>query len=170
MISERLFDELNKQLNYEFFSSHQYLEMSTFFEDQDLPGFANFFRVQGEEERFHAMKFYNYINQRNGRIRIEGFKLEQPEYPSILDAFKEGLKHEQEVTRRIYNLSDIAIEEREHGTISFLKWFIDEQVEEEDSFNAIIKKLERIGNDSSAIYMLDAELGQRVFTPPAGAQ
>lgn len=170
MISERLFEELNRQLNYEFYSSQQYLHMAAYFEDQDLPGFANFFKVQAEEERFHAFKFYDYINQRNGKIRIEGFDIEDEEYSSILDAFKAGLRHEKEVTQRIYDLSDIALEEREHGTISFLKWFIDEQVEEEDSFNTIIKKLERIGDDSSGIFMLDAELAQRTFTPPTEAQ
>jgi ferritin len=168
MLSQKLLDELNKQLKYEFFSSHLYLAMAGYCLYEDLDGFANFFKVQAEEERFHAMKFFDFINQKNGRIRIH--QLDEPanEYASPLDAFEKSLEHEGFVTKRIYTLTDIATEEKEHATISFLRWFIDEQVEEEATIDGIIKKLKRIGKDSSGLYMLDNELAQRVFTPPAG--
>ncbi|MBU5592023.1 ferritin [Clostridium sp. MSJ-4] len=166
MLSERLLKALNDQVNYEFYSAYTYLAMASYAESQDLDGFANFFRVQYEEELFHAMKFYDYINQMDGRVILE--KIDQPkvEYDSVLHLFEEGYKHEKEVTSRIYNLADIATDEKEHATISLLKWFIDEQVEEEQNFNTIIKKLKRIESNSAALYMLDDELATRTFTPP----
>jgi ferritin len=169
MLSQRLLDELNMQLKYEFYSSHLYLAMTGYCLSQDLDGFANFFKVQAEEEKFHAMKFFNFINQRGGRIKI--YALDEPsnDYASVLDAFEKSLEHERFVTKRIYTLTDIAMEEREHSTISFLKWFIGEQVEEEATLDNVIKKLHRIGNDSSGIYLLDTELAARTFTPPADA-
>lgn len=166
MISDKLFTKLNDQMNYEFYSINVYLAMQAYFENQDLKGFANFFRVQTEEERFHAMRFFNYINQMGGRVTIGAMQEPTNEFETVLFAYKDALRHEKIVTSRIYELMDIAMEEREHATISYLKWFIDEQVEEEETFNNIIKRLERIGNDSAALYMLDQELSQRVFVPP----
>ena len=131
MISERLLKELNKQINFEFYSAHIYLDMAAYCAAEDFDGIANFFTVQAEEEKFHAMKFYNYVNEMNGRVVLEGMPDPQVEYKSILDAFEIALDHEKIVTSKIYNLTDIATEEREHATISLLKWFIDEQVEEE---------------------------------------
>jgi ferritin len=167
MISKNLFEKLNTQMTFEFESAHIYLDMAAYCASQDLGGFTNFFKVQSEEEKFHAMKFFNYIDERNGDIKLGSLTLPNTEYSSILDVFEKAYEHEQEVTRRIYELSDIALEEREHATMSFLKWFIDEQVEEEATFNDIIKRLKRIKDDSAALYILDSELAQRVFTPPA---
>ena len=166
MISERLFNELNKQINFEFYSAHIYLAMAAYCAAEDFDGFSNFFKVQAEEERFHAMKFYNYVNEMNGRVILEAMPEPQNHYNSLLDVFEIAYNHEKIVTSKIYNLTDIATEEREHATISLLKWFIDEQVEEENNFSSLIKKLKRIGNDSAALYMLDAELAARVFVPP----
>jgi ferritin len=143
--------------------------MASYCASQDLNGFANFFRVQAEEETFHAMKFFDYIVERNGRVTISAIEEPNNNYDSILDVFKKGYTHEQFVTERIYKLMDLAMEEKEHATISFLKWFIDEQMEEESTFNALVTKLERIGNNNHALYMLDMELAQRTFTPPANA-
>lgn len=170
MISQNLNNAINDQIRYEFYSANFYLAMAAYCECEDLPGFANFFKVQNQEETFHAMKFYDYINQRNGRVKLFGIDEPKNEYASVLDAFKEGFEHEQEVTKRIYKLSDIAMDERDHATISFLKWFIDEQVEEEASFDAIIKKLQRIKDDPASLYMLDTELAARTFTPPPTVQ
>lgn len=166
MISEQLFEKLNSQMTFEFESAHIYLDMAAYCASQDLSGFTNFFKVQSEEEKFHAMKFFNYIDERDGDIRLGSLTLPNNKYTSILNVFEKALEHEQEVTRRIYELSDISLEEREHATMSFLKWFIDEQVEEESTFSDIIKRLKRINNDNTALYMLDSELSQRVFTPP----
>jgi ferritin len=170
MISQNLNDAINDQIRFEFESASFYLAMAAYCESEDLPGFANFFKVQNQEETFHAMKFYDYINQRGGRVKIYGTAEPKNDFDSVLDTFKQGYDHEQEVTKRIYKLSDIAMDERDHATISFLKWFIDEQVEEEASLDAIIKKLKRIKDDPSSLYMLDTELAARVFTPPTAAQ
>lgn len=167
MLSERLLKALNDQVNYEFLSAHYYLAMAAYCADQDLDGFAHFFIVQAEEERFHAMKFYNFINEMDGRVILTGINNPMNDFSSLVNVFEEALKHEKSVTKRIYNLMDIATEEREHATISLLKWFVDEQVEEEASIKTILKKLQRLGEDSHGIYMLDQELSQRVFTPPA---
>ncbi|MBU3100954.1 MULTISPECIES: ferritin [Clostridium] len=166
MISERLFTELNKQMNFEFYSAHLYLAMAAYCAAEDFDGFSNFFKVQAEEEKFHAMKFYNYINEMNGRVTLEGMPNPKNDYKSLLDAFKIAYSHEKIVTSKIYNLTDIATDEREHATISLLKWFIDEQVEEEATFNSLIKKLGRINDDPTSIYMLDNELATKVFVPP----
>ncbi|WP_251859565.1 ferritin [Clostridium sp. Marseille-Q2269] len=166
MLSEKLLKALNDQINFEFYSSYTYLAMASYAESEDLAGFANFFRIQAQEEIFHAMKFYDYVNQMGGRIILE--KIDQPkvEYKTILECFEDGFNHEKIVTNRVYNLTDIATEEKEHATISLLKWFIDEQVEEENNFNTIIRKLRRSESNPAVLYMLDDELATRVFTPP----
>lgn len=166
MISEKLFSTLNDQVNYEYYSAHIYLAMQAYCASEDLPGFENFFKVQIEEERFHASKFFTYIVDMGGKVLIKGMDNPNNEFGSMLDVFKATLAHEQFVTERIYNLMDIATNEREHATISFLKWFIDEQTEEEKTVSTILKRLDRIGDDKAALYMLDAELSQRTFTPP----
>ncbi|ERK32293.1 ferritin [Clostridium intestinale] len=166
MLSDKLQAALNEQVNYELYSSYSYLAMSAYCETLDLPGFANFFRVQAQEELSHAMKFYDYIFQKNGEVKLK--TIEQPilGFDSVIHAFETAYEHEQGVTKRIYNLTDLATEEKEHATISLLKWFIDEQVEEEDTFNKLIKKLKRSIENPAALYMLDDELAQRVYTPP----
>ena len=169
MISEQLVNEVNEQIKYEFFSAQLYLAMAAYCASEDLMGFANFFKVQAEEEKFHAMKFFDYLIERGERTRLTALDPPKNDYSSVLDAFKFSYEHELFVTKRIYKLMDIAVDEREHATISFLKWFIDEQVEEESMFSALVKKLERVDNNVSGLYMLDAELAQRTFTPPATA-
>ena len=165
MLSEKLHNALNDQMNYEFYSAHAYLAMAAYCTDESYDGFANFFLVQAEEERYHAMKFYTFLSNLGYRAKIDGFHSPGNEFTSVLDAFKKALEHEKEVTRRIYDLSDIALDEREHATMAFLKWFIDEQVEEEASFDTLINKIKRIEKDSNAMFMLDAELAARSFTP-----
>ncbi|KPU26806.1 ferritin [Caloranaerobacter sp. TR13] len=167
MLSERLLKELNEQVKYELYSAHYYLAMAAYCAQQDLDGFANFFKVQVEEEKFHAMKFFDFINEMDGRVTIQALEEPKNDFESLIDVFKAALEHEKFVTKRIYKLMDIATEEKEHATISLLKWFVDEQIEEQNSMKAILKKLERLGDNSHGIYMLDEELAQRTFTPPA---
>lgn len=169
MLSEKLVEVLNKQINYEFYSERVYLAMSSFCAEQDLDGFSNFFRVQAEEERFHAMKIFDYVIEMDERVNITSSPEPQNYYESIIDVFMSALEQEKINTKNIYEITDVATDERNHATISFMKWFIDEQVEEESLMNSIIKKLKRIGNDSAALYMLDTELAARVFIPPANA-
>lgn len=156
-------------MNFEFASAQVYMAMAAYCSAESYDGFANFFLVQAEEERFHAMKIYNFINDRGERVIVDGIPEPNNEFESVLDAFQKGLEHEKVVTKRFYHLSDLAWEEREHATIAFLKWFIDEQVEEEATFDRHIQTLKRIMTDSNALFMLDNELANRTFTPPAGA-
>ncbi|WP_025026754.1 ferritin [Caldalkalibacillus mannanilyticus] len=165
MLSDNLLKELNDQINLEFYSSNLYLAMAAYCAEENLDGFANFFIVQAEEEKFHAMKIFHFINTLGKRVTISGYGAPKNDYSSILEAFEDAYAHEKTVTKRIYHLSDIALNEREHATINFLKWFIDEQVEEEATFDSIIQKLKRIKGDSNALLMLDAEFANRTFSP-----
>lgn len=169
MLSKRLLDAINEQIQYEFYSSHLYLAMASYCYSIDFDGFANFFMVQAEEEKFHAMKFFNFINEMDEKVVLTGIDTPPDDYADITEVYTKTLEHERTVTQRIYKLMDVAMEEREHATISFLKWFIDEQVEEEATVKAILQKLKRANGDVSIMYALDAEMGTRVFTPPANA-
>lgn len=168
MLSQKLLDELNLQLKYEMESANYYLAMAAYCASEDLDGFANFFLVQGDEERFHAMKFYNFINDLGGKITIQGFEDPRNDFKSLEDVFESALKHEQFVTKRIHTILDVANQEKHYPTISFLQWFVDEQVEEEATMSQILSKVKRLGEDNPGIYMLDEELAKRTFTPPAG--
>lgn len=167
MLSEKLEKSLNDQITFEFYSSYTYLAMAAFCESSDLSGFANFFRVQAKEELDHAMKFYDYVFQKGGKVILGEIEQPKKDYDSMVDVFETGLEHERLVTSRIYDITDIATEEREHATISFLKWFIDEQVEEEDNFSSLLKKVKRCEGNSAALYMLDDELATRTYVAPA---
>ena len=139
MLSEKLEKSLNDQITFEFYSSYTYLAMAAYCEASDLSGFANFFRVQAKEELDHAMKLYDYVFQKGGRVILGEIEEPKKEYESMVDVFETGLAHERIVTSKIYAITDIATEERDHATMSFLKWFIDEQVEEENNFNSLLK-------------------------------
>ena len=165
MLSEKLEKSLNDQITFEFYSSYTYLAMAAYCEASDLSGFANFFRVQAKEELDHAMKLYDYVFQKGGRVILGEIEEPKKEYESMVDVFETGLAHERIVTSKIYAITDIATEEREHATMSFLKWFIDEQVEEENNFNSLLKKVKRCEGNSAALYMLDDELATRVYVP-----
>lgn len=165
MISETLKQSLNDQMNYEFYSANAYLATAAYCSAEGLDGFANFFLVQAEEERYHAMKFYHFLNDMGERVMVEGSSTPNNSFSSVLDCFEKSLLQEKEVTKRIYHLADIALDEREHATMTFLNWFINEQVEEEALFDNLIQKLNRIDQDSNAFIMMDQELGKRSFTP-----
>ncbi|MBE6055196.1 MAG: ferritin [Clostridium sartagoforme] len=165
MLSKNLLKGLNDQINFEFYSSYIYLAMSGYCHSIDLDGFANFFRVQAKEELDHAMKLYDYVYQKNGTVELEQVDKPNADYNGVIDVFQKAYEHEQIVTKRIYELTDIAYEEREHSTISLLKWFIDEQVEEENNFNSLVKRVRRIEDNPAGLYMMDDELATRVYTP-----
>ncbi|MBI5670585.1 MAG: ferritin [Chloroflexi bacterium] len=161
MLSDRMKTALNDQINMEFGASFQYLAMAAYFEAENLLGFANWMHVQAEEENGHAMKFYHYINSRRGRVTLKALSAPKTEWSSPLEAFQDALKHEQKVTASINNLVNLAIQESDHATNSFLQWFVDEQVEEEASVDAVIQDLKRIGDSSQGLFMLDRELAGR---------
>lgn len=167
MLSERLVSELNRQINYELYSAYLYTAMEIYFLDRGLGGFANFFKVQTQEELAHARILFEYVYRKNGRVALEAIDKPEADFTGILDVFEKALAHEKFVTGRIYKLVDIAIEEREHATDSFLRWFVDEQVEEEESFQGLVDRLNLMGDKPSNLFMIDAELAKRVFTLPA---
>ncbi len=166
MISQKLQDAINNQINKEIFSEYYYLSMASYFSSIGLAGFENFFLVQGEEERFHAMKMYRFLNERGGRVLLSQIDTPKTEFNSPLDVFNLAFEHEQFVTKLINDLMDVAIAENDHAAKSFLNWFVDEQVEEEASMETIVNKLKLIGNEGNGLLMLDKELAGRAFTPP----
>ncbi|AZV56890.1 ferritin [Clostridium sp. AWRP] len=166
MLSNKLIKAINDQINYEMYSANIYFSMKAYCDSLDLDGFSNFFKVQIEEENYHISKFYDFLKRTNARILIGSIDSPDNNYDSINDVFNKALTHEKKVTARIYNLMDLATEEKEHATVSLLKWFIDEQIEEEDTFGKIVKKLDKISGNSAALYMLDTELQSRTFVPP----
>ncbi|MBN1786068.1 MAG: ferritin [Candidatus Methanofastidiosa archaeon] len=166
MIKENIEEALNKQVNWEFYSAYLYLSMSAYFESVGLPGFASWMRVQAQEEQVHAMKFYDYIVARGGRVNLIAIEEPPSSWPSPEDVFEETYKHEQKVTGLINALVTLAIKEEDYATRNMLQWFIDEQVEEEESAYKALEKLKLVGNEGSGLYMLDKEFALRVFNPP----
>jgi ferritin len=167
MISKKMEDALNEQVNAELYSAYLYLSMESYFKAQNLNGFANWMRVQTQEEVAHATKIYDFINERGGRVTLKAIEGPQTEWDSTLAVFKAAYEHEQKVTSLINDLVDLAIKEKDHATNSFLQWFVNEQVEEEASADEIVQQLKMMENAPGGMFMLDRELGQRVFTPPA---
>ena len=162
-----MLDELNRQVNAELYSSYLYLSMAAYFESINLKGFANWMKIQAQEEVTHAMKFFDYINERGGRVTLDTIKKPPAEWKSPLDVFENTYKHEVNVTKMINSLVDLAIKEKDHATYNMLQWFVAEQVEEEASADAIRQQLKFIGKDGRGLLMLDRELSRRVFIPPA---
>lgn len=169
MFSKKLLDAMNEQMKNEFASAYIYLAMAGYFQAEDLPGVANWMRVQAMEELTHGEKFFHFICDAAGRTDLRAIDMPQNSYKSPLDCFKAGLKHENFVTASINNLVNLARKDNNYAAEIFLQWFVTEQVEEEANFSLIIKKLERIGDDGNGLLRLDEELGQRVFVPPAAA-
>jgi ferritin len=161
MLSEKMQTALNAQINAEFHASYLYLSMAAYFESQNLLGFANWMHKQSDEENIHGMKIYHYINSRRGRVLLSPIEGPKTEWNSSLEVFEDSLKHEQKVTGLINRLMDLAISESDHATISFLKWFVDEQVEEESNVDAVIQDLKRIGDAPQGLFILDRELAGR---------
>lgn len=166
MINPRLEEAINKQINAEFYSAYLYLSMAAYFENANLPGFANWMRVQFEEEQFHGMRFLNYLVERGGRVELEAIEKPRFEWNNVLEVFEETLVHEQHVTALINNIADIAEEEKDRATRNLLIWFIDEQVEEEGAAEKIINELKLIGGEGHGMLMLDREFAARTFVPP----
>jgi ferritin len=167
MISKKLEDAINAQINKEFYSAYFYLAMSAYCTTKDLDGFANFFHVQYQEETFHAMKFYNFVLDRGGKVVLTKLDTPPADFKSPLDVFERTLEHEQFVTKSINDLLDLATKENDHASASFLKWYVDEQVEEEATVTKLVNKMKLIGNDIGGLFIIDNELKTRVFTPPA---
>jgi len=154
MISKKIQDALNKQLNEEFYSSYFYLSMSAYFESKDLQGFSQWFRVQA--------KIFDYIYQIGGEVKLMKIDGPKTDWDSFLEVFQDTFEHEQKVTKSINNLLDLSISEKDHATVNFLQWFVSEQVEEEATAQQNVKKMEMIGDSKAGLFMFDKELGSRV--------
>lgn len=165
MLKQKIQDELNKQINAEMFSAYLYLSMSAYFTSKSLDGFANWMKVQAQEEMTHAMKIYDYINERSGKVHLTTIEGPKNTWESPENAFDETYKHEQKVTKMINDLVNLSISEADHATSNFLQWFVSEQVEEEANASGLLEQLRLVGNSGNAILMLDRELATRVFTP-----
>jgi ferritin len=161
MISEKMQAAMNKQINAELHSAYVYLSMSAYFEHMNLAGFANWMRVQAQEEVGHAMRFYTFIHERLGRVLLEPIPAVPTGWESPLAAFEDAFRHEQKISSMIHKLVDLAVEERDYPVNSFLQWFIDEQVEEESSADAIVQQLKLVGDSGQGLFMLDREMAGR---------
>lgn len=161
MISKKMQDALNNQINAEFYSSYLYLAMAAHFEDTNMNGFANWMSMQSAEEYGHAMKIYNYLNEVGAKVELSAIDKPKSGWKEPVDAFKDALEHEKKVTKMINDLADLSVEEKDHATNIFLHWFVTEQVEEVASVEDIVNKFELIGDNKGALFMFDRELGQR---------
>jgi len=167
MLSENMQGKLNDQLNAEAYSAYLYMSMCAYFESLDMAGFANWMRVQAQEEALHATKFFSFINERSGRVTLKAIDAPPTDWASPENAFEAVYAHEQKVTGLINSLVGAAQSEGDFATVTFLQWFVSEQVEEESSANQVLRNLKLAGRDGAGLLMLDRELAQRVFAPPA---
>ena len=161
MISDKMTAAINDQIKAELDSAYIYLGMAAYLQDCNLSGMAHWMKKQYHEELEHVEKLIEHLYERGARVKIGEIAKPRESYDGPLSVFKEALKHEQYVTARIYKLVDQALEEKDHATHSMLKWFVDEQVEEEANAEAIVRKLEFVGDSNSSVYLLDKELGAR---------
>jgi ferritin len=166
MLSSKMEKALNEQVNAEMYSAYLYLSMASYFEDKNLPGFANWMHIQFKEEWAHAMKFFNYIIERGGRVKLDAIKKPKTEWKNSVDVMTETLEHEKHVTALIHNLMGLSHQEKDYASASMLQWFIDEQVEEESTASALLEKLKMIDGKGAGMFMLDNELSTRVFVDP----
>jgi ferritin len=167
MLKKKMETALNKQINAELYSAYLYLSMASWAESKGLDGVGNWFRIQYQEEQAHAMRLYDYVNERGSRVKLTAIDAPPTDWKSPLAVFKETLKHEQKVTGLINRLVDLARSESDHATDNMLQWFVAEQVEEEATADSILCRIELVGEKGEGLFMIDRELAARVFTPPA---
>jgi ferritin len=162
MFNLKIQDALNEQINHEFYSSYLYLSMSAYFETLNLQGFAHWMRLQSTEEQVHAIKLFDFINDRNGRVILGAIEQPPTEFQSPLEVFQQAFKHEQQVTEMIDRLYKLAAVDKDYAIQVALQWFIEEQVGEEKLVRQIVDELKMIGDEGVALFILDRELGGRV--------
>lgn len=170
MLDARMEKALNEQIVAEMYSAYLYLSMAAYLQSEGLSGFAAWMRAQFQEEQMHGLKFFDYVPERGGQVKLGAIDAPQTEWDSPLAVFEHTLEHERMVTGRINALVDLAREISDHATDNFLRWFVSEQVEEEDTADSIRQQLKLIGDNGQGLLMLDRELGSRIFTPPSGEE
>src|ERR687885_1612416 len=161
MLGKAVQDAMNEQIKNELYSAYQYLSMAAYCESENLPGFAHWMRAQSREEMEHAMKFYDFILDRNGRVVLQAIEQPVVEFDSPLEVFEQALEHEREVTAMINDLYGLAVKENDYASQTFLQWFVTEQVEEEKNAGDVVETLKMVGEKSEALFLLDRELGRR---------
>lgn len=165
MVSNKLEEAINKQINAELWSAYLYLSMSAHFSNKGLPGFANWFKVQFHEEQDHALKFMNYLIAKGNKVELHPIEEVDNSWETVISAFEVTLNHERVVTSLINDLVSIARSENDYATENMLQWYINEQVEEEESAQSMIDALKLIGESGLGIYTMDKELAQRSYAP-----
>jgi len=163
MLKQKMQDALNEQINKELYSSYLYYSMSAYAQSIGLPGIANWMKIQAQEELTHANKFFYYVHERNGKVLLKPIDAVDTEFGSVIELFERVLEHEEYVTSLVNGLVDISIEVSDHATRSFLMWFVDEQVEEEANVSEIIDNLKMVEGKGQGLFMIDKDLGARVF-------
>ena len=166
-MDKKVHELLNQQINKEFYSAYLYLDFSNYFEDVGLDGFANWYKIQAQEERDHAMLFYQYLQNENQKVTLEAIDKPDKKIESHMDVLKAGLEHEKYVTSLINDIYAAAYDVRDFRTMQFLDWFVKEQGEEETNANDMITKMELFGSDPRSLYLLNQELAARVYTAPS---
>lgn len=161
MISKSMLEAINDQINKEMYSSNLYLSMAAYFEEKNLSGLAHWMRLQTNEENEHAMKFFDFLVDRGGRVRLGALAAPKSEWASSLEAFQQALEHEEMISASIYKLYEQSVKENDYASQIFLQWFINEQVEEEKNVSDIIHQLKMIEKGGTAVLMLDKQLGKR---------
>lgn len=170
MLSSKIEKAVNEQINFELYSSYLYLAMSADFTAKNFKGCAVWMRVQAQEEMIHAMKLFDFVNDRGGKAQLMTIEGPKTEWPDLKHAFEDAYKHEQVVTSNFNKLTDLTLKEKDHTSGVFFQWFLNEQIEEEANAKEIVDQLRIIGDNAQGLFMLDRELGTRVFAVPVGAE
>ena len=160
-LSTKLETALSNQLNLELVSAYAYLGMAAYFQQTPFTGFASWMELQAQEELGHAAKFFNYMGERDGKLKLQAVAAPKGDFKSVLEVFQTSLGHEQKVSAAICQIYELALAEKDYATLSFLKWFLDEQVEEEKSVGDMVAKLELVGDNRNGLFHLDKLAGKR---------
>jgi len=170
MIGKKVEAAINKQINEELYSAYLYLSMAGYCDSLNLKGFTNWMRIQFQEEQAHAMLLYDFLQERGGTVVLETINKPPVEWNGIIDMFENVLKHEQMITGLINDLVDMGISEKDHATVNFLQWFVEEQVEEEANATDVLDQIKMTEGKGPGMFMLDREMRTRVFTPPKSGE
>ena len=166
-MDKKLAELLNQQVNKEFYSAYLYLDMSNYYADQDLDGFANWYKIQAQEERDHALLFMEYLQNNNESVTLEAIEKPDKVFNTLMDPLEAGAEHERYVTSLINDIYAVAYELKDFRTMQFLDWFVKEQGEEEKTADSLIKKYKLFGDDPKSLYLLNQELAARVYSAPS---
>ena len=169
MLNPKMQEAFNRQINAELFSSYLYLSMAAYFESLNLKGMANWMQIQSGEEHIHAMKFYDFVNDRGSRVILTQIETPKTEWKSALDVFEDAYKHELKITGMINDLMNLTVAEKDHAAHDFLEWFVKEQVEEESAAQLIVEHLKLVGDSGVGLFMLDQQLSRRAVSASATA-